>query len=147
MTWLPWLLVCLIPVGGVSAVAAYFLVKRISLKSLYLVFTGIACAFGIVSYLLERERSGERLELAVAHMSKGIAAAEADRLLGGPPDRTGRHSGVLVNGVTFLSAENSKAGDYGEPTTYDLRIWQHGPVTACILIDGDGRVAGRYTHR
>jgi hypothetical protein len=145
MTWLPWLLVWLIPVVGVVGVAAYLLVKRFSMKALCLVFTGIACAFGFLSYLLERERIGDRLELVVASLPSGITTAEADRLLGGPPDRISRHAGVLVNGVTFLSAENSKAKEHGGPQLYELRTWQRGAVNATVIIDHNGFVAGRYT--
>jgi hypothetical protein len=83
------------------------------------ILAGIACAVaGLALFQVvqqRRVREGEQLERAIARMSLGIGAGEAERLLGGPPMRTMQQAGVLMNSVTMLTAENTLAQKYGKP--------------------------------
>lgn len=119
--------------------------KWCSKKSAFLVLAPAVCLVALFAVEQARNRSGAQLEFSIARMPTGITAREADRMVGGHPDRTVRESGVLVNSVCMLAAENPKAKEYGIPRDYELHVWQRGPVKASVAIDGDGLVAGRWT--
>jgi len=102
---------------------------------------------GIVAFRQVAERRGEELRMAVATMPLGITGAEADAIVGEPPDRVSRQAGVLVTPVTMLAATNSKAAAYGAAQPFTLRTWKRGTVKATVAIDANGQVAGRWTWR
>lgn len=94
--------------------------------------------------------------LAAVVLAPGLAAiacylwgtaAEAERLIGRRPDQVTQTTGVLLHGVTLLAATNSRAAAYGAPQSYELRVWQRGDFAACVVIDRNGLVAGRYSRR
>jgi hypothetical protein len=101
-----------------------------------------AGAIRLYAAYLDHARNGESLTMAAPAIPLGVLAAEADQLMGEPPDRTSRMSGVFINSM-LLDARNSKAARYGPPQVYDLRIWNRGRVQVTIVIGSDGRVVGR----
>jgi hypothetical protein len=102
---------------------------------------------GIVALRQTAEHRGEELRMAVATMPLGITGAEADAIVGEPPDHVSRQAGVLVTPVTMLAEGNSKAAAYGEAQPFTLRTWKRGTVKATVAIDANGQVAGRWTWR
>jgi hypothetical protein len=104
----------------------------------------VAAAAAIASYAayLDHARNGASLTAGIPQMPTCILAAEADQLMGGPPDRTARMSGVFINS-TLLDATNSKAAKYGPPQDYELHTWERGSINVTVVIDNDGRVVGR----
>ena len=108
-------------------------------------------AFGVlvgsVAFRHAAERRGEGLRTAVATMPLGITSAEADAIIGEPPDHVSQQSGILVTPVTMLAATNSKAAAYGAAQPFTLRTWKRGTVKATVAIDANGQVAGRWMWR
>jgi hypothetical protein len=102
---------------------------------------------GIVAFRHAAERRGEELRMAIATMPLGITRAEADAIVGEPPDHVSQQAGVLVTPVTMLAATNSKAAAYGAAQPFTLRTWKRGTVKATVAIDANGQVAGRWTWR
>lgn len=102
---------------------------------------------GLVALITVWRRQGQALELAIAKVPSGITVAEADRLLGGPPDEVSQTSGVLVHGVTLIAANNPDVAKYGSPSNFEIRRWNRGDVHGFLLIGEDGKVAGRMTVR
>jgi hypothetical protein len=107
----------------------------------------VAVLVGIVAFRQAAENRGDELRMAVATMPLGITGAEADAIVGEPPDHVSRQAGVLVTPVTMLAATNSKAAAYGAAQPFTLRTWKRGTVKATVAIDAKGQVAGRWTWR
>jgi hypothetical protein len=139
-----------------SGKAAFICLRSLSMKdrsrnSLIVPLAALAClaaagAIALYAVYLDRTRNGEPLTMGAPQMPTGILAAEADQLMGGPPDRTARVSGILINS-TLLDATNAKAAKYGPPQDYNLRIWERGSINVTVVIGSDGRVVGRYARK
>ncbi|WP_417390691.1 hypothetical protein [Gimesia sp.] len=84
------------------------------------------------------------LETITSRIPLGISAAEADTLMGTPPDAVSQTRGTLLNSTTMLSADNSLAAKNGGPHTYTIRIWYRGDSHATVAVDQSGKVAGRW---
>jgi hypothetical protein len=100
---------------------------------------------GFVVAITVRRRQGMALELAIAHVPLGISSAEADKLLGGPPDNAWPGTGVIVDGVTVLDASNPEAAKHGPISSFEVRRWRRGDVFGLVLIGEDQKVVGRLT--
>jgi hypothetical protein len=121
--------------------------KDRSRNSLVVPLAAVVClvaagAIGLYAVYLDSTRNSDSLTAGIPQMPSGMLAAEAERLMGGPPDRTARMKGVFINS-TLLDAANSKAAKYGPPQDYELHIWEKGSMNVTVVIGGDGRVAGR----
>jgi len=75
------------------------------------------------------------LETITSRIPLGISAAEADALMGTPPDAVSQTRGTLLNSMTMLSADNS---------LYTIRIWNRGEGHVTVAVDQSGKVAGRW---
>ncbi|HBL48575.1 hypothetical protein [Gimesia sp.] len=84
------------------------------------------------------------LETVTSRIPLGISAAEADALMGTPPDAVSRTRGTLMNSTIMLSADNSLAAQYGGPQLYTIRTWNRGEGHATVAVDQSGKVAGRW---
>jgi len=100
---------------------------------------------GFVVLITIWRRQGRALELMIARVPVGVSVAEADRLLGGPPDDAWQDTGVLVNGVMLLDASNADAKKYGPIASYEFRRWKRGDVFGIVLIGDDSKVAGHLS--
>ena len=122
---------------------------KIASKKYLLLSLGVCCILlhGVVfaCFLNLSEHVVSQLEMDVSQMPLGISAKEADAILGSAPDSISETDGVLMSPVTMLDASNELAGKYGEPEPYSLRIWKRGDVSATVVIDSEGKVAGRWT--
>lgn len=85
------------------------------------------------------------LETVTARIPLGISTAEADALMGTPPDAISQTRGTLMNSMTMLSADNSLSEQYGIPQTYTLRTWHRGDRHATVAVDQSGKVTGHWT--
>ena len=54
---------------------------------------------------------------------------------------------MILNAVTMYTASNPRAGEYGKPQMYDMRIWDCGSITVAICTDQDDCVAMRTAWR
>jgi len=90
-------------------------------------------------------RRGEELKMTIAKMRSGILTIEAIAVLGEFPHEVIKASGVLVNSITMIAAENPDIAKYGVPEEYTMCIWQRGDMNAVVAIDDSGKVAGRWT--
>jgi hypothetical protein len=97
--------------------------------------------------LTVRRRQGSALLQTLALVPNGVAVADADRLMGGPPDSVHQTPGVLVNGATLLGAENADALKHGPIANYEIRRWDRGDLHAFVIVGDDGKVAGRTSMR
>lgn len=115
-----------------------------------MLIAAVACVgYWVIVFAMSchRRYHGEQLEWAVVQVQMGFTAAEAELVLGGPPDDVSQTSGVFMNRVTFLTAENSLAANYGESRPYEVHRWQRGDAQASVFIDEKGRVAGGWVTR
>lgn len=85
------------------------------------------------------------LETVTARIPLGISTAEADALMGTPPDAISQTRGTLMNSMTMLSADNSLSAQYEIPQTYTLRTWHSGDTHATVAVNQSGKVAGRWS--
>jgi hypothetical protein len=104
-------------------------------------------AFGLAYLRIEWPRPVSQLEATIASLPLGTSADEADAMIGSAPDTVTEQEGVLATPVTMYAASNEKGAKYGEPQTYSMRMWERDGVRAVVAIDGDGKVAGRWTWR
>jgi len=88
---------------------------------------------------------GDELRMSIAKVSSRRPFEQAVANIGEPPHASFPVSGVLLNGVTMLDAKNPKAAKHGKPKNYILYTWQKGMVGACVAVDSNGDVAGRWT--
>jgi hypothetical protein len=116
-------------------------------QTLTLTLAALGGLAGTFAYQRFAEYQAQQLEFSIARMPTGITATDADRLMGHRPDQISQVSGVLVDRIMLLAATNSKAAAYGAPQQYEVRLWQRGDVQACVVVDRDGHVAGRYIWR
>tara|TARA_R110000868_G_scaffold411790_1_gene711395 strand:- start:166814 stop:167326 length:513 start_codon:yes stop_codon:yes gene_type:complete len=85
------------------------------------------------------------LETVTARIPLGISTAEADSLMGTPPDAISQTRGTLMNSMTLLSADNSQSAQQGSVQFYSLRTWHRGDRYATVVIDQSDKVAGHWT--
>lgn len=102
----------------------------------------IACVAMALAYF-ERQRRVEELVRIISAMPVGISAAEAERLIGRPPDETWQQPGVVVNYFTIADPASPLAAGCDEPQQYDVRLWSCGPLTIGVWSDEAERVVVR----
>lgn len=119
-------------------VKRYLVIFLSSLGCLLLVTIGIFIKYAPHNPVTE-------LESITAKIPLGITAAEADALLGAPPDSVSQTRGTLLNSMTMVSPENELSAQHGGPQLYTLRTWNRGDRHATIVVDQSDKVAGHWT--
>ena len=104
-------------------------------------------ALGLAYGRIERPRPVSQLEAMIASLPLGLSPADADALIGSAPDTVTEQDGILATPLTMFAVSNEQGRKYGDPQTYSLRMWERDGVKAVVAIDGEGKVAGRWTWR
>ena len=115
---------------------------------LVMIFASLGCILLMTVVIFTRHAPRHpvtELETITSRIPLGISAAEADALMGTPPDAVSETRGTLMNSMTMLSADNSLSAQYGGPHTYTIRIWNQGEGHATVAVDQTGKVAGRWS--
>lgn len=117
-------------------------------RYLKIILTVLGCLLlmtvGIYFKYAPRHQVSE-LESITARIPLGISAAEADALMGTPPNAISQTRGTLMNSMTLLSTDNSQSAQQGSVQLYSLRTWHRGDTHATIAVDQSGIVAGHWS--